>query len=157
MRILLLVLVFTPTALIAQGDGMAAACKVTEPVEAIEEVRRLYIESFNAGRIDDVVDLHAEEVINMPAGLPPTQGREALRELISRSLESAPAGFQFEFRATELRIADGWAVERGVTKAYLEEDSGAIPGGKYVLLYEQGEAGCWRIAWSITNSNAPPG
>jgi len=66
-------------------------------------------------------------------------------------LSAMPPGLKFEFEAVEVRVADGWAVERGVTKA-----AGDFPAGKYVMLYEQQADGGWRIAWTITNTDAPP-
>lgn len=55
-----------------------------------------------------------------------------------------PAGVRFECESTELRVADGWAVERGVTTA-----APPFPAGKYVVLYVRESDGCWRIAWTI--------
>lgn len=128
-------------------------CMDGDPKEAIAEIRETYMRAFNEGRIDEVIELHAEDVISMPAGMPLLEGREALRDLTTESFRNAPEGFRFEFEAEDLRIADGWAVERGVTRAYQDEEESGIPGGKYVMLYERDEEGCWRIAWSITNSD----
>lgn len=119
--------------------------------EALEEVRRTYMDAFNAGDADAVADLHKEDAVHLPAGMPPVEGRSAIRELTASSLERMPPGASFAFEPSEVRIADGWAVERGVT-----EPSEGFPSGKYVMLYEREEDGCWRIAWSITNSDAPP-
>lgn len=118
--------------------------------EALEELRRTYMDAFNAGDADAVADLHAENAIHLPAGMPPVEGRSAVRELTASSLERMPPGASFAFEPREVRIADGWAVERGVTEA-----AEGFPSGKYVMLYEREEDGCWRIAWSITNTDAP--
>jgi uncharacterized protein (TIGR02246 family) len=136
----------TPTSISAQ-EG----CGAMTPEEALEEVRRTYMEAFNAGDADAVADLHAEDALHLPAGMPPVRGRSAIRELTASSLERMPPEASFAFEAREVRIADGWAVERGVTAA-----GEGFPSGKYVMLYEREEDGCWRIAWSITNSDAPP-
>lgn len=134
------------------GDG-PVQCRATAPRAAIAEVRSAYMEAFNAGRTEDVAALHTEDVISMPAGMPAVEGRAALLEHMTASFAAAPEGFRFTFHATELRVADGWAVERGVTDGYVEGAEVPIPAGKYVLLYERGSDGCWRIAWSITNSD----
>jgi hypothetical protein len=76
---------------------------------------------------------------------------------MTESFQAAPPGFRFTFEAIDLRVADGWAVERGITRGHMEGSEKAIPGGKYVLLYEMAPDGCWRIAWSITNTDRPRG
>lgn len=131
-------------------------CTDMDRTRTIEGVRALYMEAFNAGRIDRIVELHTESVVSMPAGMPAIEGRDGLRRLVERSFEAAPDGFRFEFVAEELRRADGWAVERGFTRAWADDDGMEIPRGKYVLLYERNEDGCWRIAWSITNTDEAP-
>lgn len=131
-------------------------CTDTDRTRTIEGVRALYMEAFNAGRIDEIVELHSDSVVSMPAGMPAIEGREGLRRLVERSFRAAPDGFRYEFVAEELRRADGWAVERGVTRAHVDDEGVDIPGGKYVLLYELNDDGCWRIAWSITNTDRPP-
>lgn len=88
----------------------------------------------------------------MPAGLPPVTGRDAIRELMESSLSRMPPGAHFEFEPLEVRVAEGWAIERGATKA-----SDHFPAGKYATLYEKEADGCWRIAWTITNSDAEVG
>lgn len=126
-------------------------CGNVTPEEALEELRRSYMDGFNAGDADAVADLHTEDALHLPAGMPPVEGRSAIRELTASSLERMPPGASFAFEPREVRIADGWAVERGVTEA-----ADGFPSGKYAMLYEREEDGCWRIAWSITNSDAPP-
>lgn len=121
------------------------------PEEALEEVRRTYMDAFNAGDADAVAHLHTEDAVHLPAGMAPVEGRSAIRELTASSLERMPPEASFAFEPREVRIAEGWAVERGVTDA-----AEGFPSGKYVMLYEREEDGCWRIAWSITNSDAPP-
>jgi uncharacterized protein (TIGR02246 family) len=160
MRTIVLVLaaapVLAPAALAGQDPG-ARSCPDQPAEAAIERVRAAYMDAFNAGRIDAVVALHTDDVVSMPAGRPPLHGREALRKIMAESFRAAPEGFRFEFDAEELRVADGWAVERGATRASMGgrgADAGeGVPGGKYVLLYEREDDGCWRIAWSITNTD----
>lgn len=149
----LVLLAVVPASLVAQEARPAPGCVDGAPREAIPQLRAAYMEAFNAGRVEEVVALHAEDVVSMPAGMPPLEGREALRDLMTEAARSAPEGFRFAFEAKELRVADGWAVERGVTRA--GGGDGGVPGGKYVLLYERDDEGCWRIAWSITNSDEP--
>lgn len=41
------------------------------PEEALEEVRRTYMDASNAGDADAVADLHTEDAVHLPAGMPP--------------------------------------------------------------------------------------
>lgn len=126
-------------------------CADMTPDEALEEVRRTYMDAVNAGDADAVAALHTEDALHLPAGMPSVEGRSSIRELTASSLERMPPGARFAFEPREVRVADGWAVERGVTEA-----AEGFPSGKYVMLYEREEDGCWRISWSITNSDEPP-
>jgi uncharacterized protein (TIGR02246 family) len=143
----------------AVHDGAGASSPVTVGTEcppmtveqALESVRQEYMNAFNRGDAGAVAALHTEESVSMAAGMPSITGRESIRELMQASLSAMPPGLTFEFEAVDVRVARGWAVERGVTKA-----AGQFPAGKYVMLYEQEPDGCWRIAWTITNTDAPP-
>jgi uncharacterized protein (TIGR02246 family) len=119
--------------------------------DALAALRRQYMDAFNRGDADAVAALHTDGSVSMSAGMPAVVGRDAIRDLMRASMAGAPPGLRFEFEPVEVRAADGWAVERGVTKP-----AGPFPAGKYVMLYERGDDGAWRIAWTITNSDAPP-
>lgn len=119
--------------------------------EALEDVRRAYAEAFDVGDAHAVAALHTEDAVYLPAGMPAVEGRSAIRELMEVSLVRMPPDASFAFEPREVRTADGWAVERGVT-----EGAEGFPPGKYAMLYEEGADGSWRIAWAITNSDAPP-
>ena len=119
--------------------------------QALNAVRYDYADAFNRGDAEAVTALHTAGSVSMPAGRPPVTGRDSIRNLMQESLAHMPAGFRFEFEPVDVRVADGWAVERGVTKG-----AGPIPSGKYVMLYEREDDGRWRIAWTITNTDASP-
>ena len=157
LRCAILLLIWAPACGWTQERAPVAGCEATDPVEAIEAIHRAYMRAFNAGRIDQVVELHSDSVALMPAGVQPMRGRAALHELLLSSLQRAPEGFRFRFEASELRVGESWAVERGTTAPQTNPDGDDVPSGKYVLLYDREPDGCWRIAWSITNGNGPPG
>jgi uncharacterized protein (TIGR02246 family) len=119
--------------------------------QALSAVREQYMDAFSRGDAEAIAALHTAGSVSMPAGHASISGRDSIRQLMQESLSHAPDGFRFEFEPVELRIADGWAVERGVTKG-----EGPVPSGKYVMLYQLESDGCWRIAWTITNSDPPP-
>lgn len=118
---------------------------------ALASVRRAYMDAVNNRDVEALAELHTENSVSMPASVPLITGRESLRQLMQSSLSAMPPDVRFEFEPSDVRIAKGWAVERGVTKA-----AGPFPAGKYVMLYEEEADGRWRIAWTITNSDEPP-
>lgn len=118
--------------------------------EALEDVRRAYAEAFDAGDVHAVAALHTEDAVYLPAGMSAVEGRSAIRELMEVSLARMPPEVRFAFEPREVRIAEGWAAERGVTQG-----GAGFPPGKYAMLYEECGDGRWRIAWAITNSDAP--
>lgn len=134
-----------------QSHEEATGCADMSVEKALEAVRTAYMDAVNSADLEALVSLHTRDSISMPAGMAPVRGRDALRELIEGSLSAMPEGSRFEFVSQEIRVADDWAVERGVTKA-----TDAFPAGKYVMLYEREADGCWRIAWTITNTDQPP-
>lgn len=117
----------------------------------LDSLRQAYMDAFNAGDADAVAALHTTGSVSMPAGLASVTGRDAIRALMESSLTMMPPGVLFEFQPVELRVAEGWAVERGITRP-----AASFPAGKYVMLYEKDGDGRWRIAWTITNSDAAP-
>lgn len=127
-------------------------CDAMKPEDALEKVRKTYVEAFNAGDVESVVALHTDDAVYMPAGIQAVEGRAAIRELVESSVSRMPPGARFDFEPREVRIAEGWAVERGVTPG-----NAYFPDGKYAMLYERGSDSCWRIVWAITNSDIPSG
>jgi ketosteroid isomerase-like protein len=121
------------------------------PAEELDSVRRAYMGAFNAGDADGVAALHTLASVTMPAGMAAVTGRDSVRKLLESSLSLMPPGVRFRFEPLDVRITDGWAVERGITAS-----SDQFPAGKYVMLYEREADGRWRIAWTITNSDAIP-
>jgi uncharacterized protein (TIGR02246 family) len=138
-----------PDAARAKATGTDARVSAVET--ALRALRREYAARFNAGDADGVAALHTDATVHLPPGLPPVHGRDAVRALMQQSIRAMPPGHAFTFDAAELRIADGWAAERGTTPGI-----GGAPGGKYVMLYERDADGVWRIAWTIANSDAAP-
>ena len=148
---------FTPDSRDSGGSG--GYCLATPTEEGIVEtetalaaIRRIYLDGFNSGDLAAIMRVHTADTVHLPSGMPPVVGQEAVRELMRLSLSRIPPGFRFEFQAMEARIADDFAVERGITPP-----ASAFPGGKYIMLYEKEPDGCWRIAWTMTNLDSVPG
>jgi ketosteroid isomerase-like protein len=118
----------------------------------IAAVRDAYIAAFNAGNLDALMELHTAAAIHLPSGGPPVVGPAEVRALMRASLEHTPPGFQFHCEPVGLRVVADLAVEWGVTPG-----APGFPGGKYLLVYERDAGGRWRIAWTMSNFDGPPG
>jgi ketosteroid isomerase-like protein len=57
-----------PACTMTQDTPADRECSAMDPEATIAEIRRAYIAAFNTGRIDEVVNLHTEDVISMPPG-----------------------------------------------------------------------------------------
>lgn len=145
-------LVFFLFAVACTSPQSSTRCETMKPEDALEEVRQTYVAAFNAGDADSVAALHTDDAVYMPAGMQTVHGRAAIRELVESSLSRMPPDARFDFTPREVRMAEGWAVERGVTPG-----GDIFPSGKYAMLYERRSDGCWRITWAITNSDAASG
>lgn len=119
---------------------------------ALAVIRARYIAAFASADLDALMRLHTAGTIHLPSGRPAVVGQEAVRGLMQASLRHMPAGFRFHFEPLEVRISENLAAEWGVTPG-----APGFPGGKYVMLYEREADGRWRIAWTMSNLDGPPG
>jgi ketosteroid isomerase-like protein len=115
-------------------------------------IRARYIGAIASADLDALMRLHTAATIHLPSGRPPVVGQDAVRGLMQASLQHLPADFRFHFEPAEVRMGDNLAVEWGVTPG-----APGFPGGKYMMLYEWEEDGGWRIAWTMSNFDGPPG
>jgi uncharacterized protein (TIGR02246 family) len=100
----------------------------------------------------------AEDVVMMPPGEPPVQGKDAMRAWY--------AGFLTQYRTSSLTLDDrevfvgaGWATELGTYQWGLTPAGGGAPvldRGHYMQVWRQQPDGQWRFAREIWNSSAPP-
>ena len=95
-----------------------------------------YVELYNAGDLDGVVDLYAEDAVQlMPEGL--FEGREAIRERLARDLDACPdiAWAVESFVEQGDSFADEWSFVATHTGPFQLPDGTELPpSGKQVEL-----------------------
>jgi predicted ester cyclase len=95
-----------------------------------------YVECYNAGDLDGVMDLYAEDAVQlMPEGL--FQGREAIRERLARDLEACPdiAWTVESFVEQGDEFSDEWSFVATQTGPFkLPDGTEVSPSGKQVAL-----------------------
>ena len=126
-------------------------------VQAINKVRAAHIAALNEGDVDAWVAAFSDEGVQMPPNAPANLGSESIRAWSQALL--APFRVQFTLFVDEVRVAGGWAFERGTYKINLTPKAGGEPIqdiGKYITIYEGQPGGAWKMARDIWNSNNPP-
>jgi steroid delta-isomerase-like uncharacterized protein len=95
-----------------------------------------YVELYNAGDLDGVIDLYAEDAVQlMPEGL--FEGREAIRERLARDLEACPdISWTVEsFVEQGDEFSDEWSFVATQTGPFKLPDGTELPpSGKQVAL-----------------------
>jgi ketosteroid isomerase-like protein len=122
--------------------------------------KRAYIEPYNAGDVDRWLEVFADNAVGMHNGLPPLEGRDAIRgfgEAVRDNFEVA----RIEATIDEVRQSGSWALTRGsytaefVPKAGTEGMPAGRQSGKFLLVWERQPDGEWRIILDMGNSNGP--
>ncbi len=149
------------TLLIACGNTRdAPAGGATEDTAADEAALRgadsTWFANYNAGNVDGVAALYADDaVLNVP-GMPPARGSSAVREALAKDIANSSGG--------GFTLTPGPSPEIGVSGdlAYVwntfkvTDKSGAtVDVGKYVTVVGR-KNGEWRIVRDIWNSDNPP-
>jgi steroid delta-isomerase-like uncharacterized protein len=100
-----------------------------------EQLLERYVELYNAGDLDGVIDLYADDAVQlMPEGL--FQGREAIRERLARDLDACDIVWQVEsFVEQGDSFADEWSFVATHTGPFQLPDGTVLPpSGRQVAL-----------------------
>jgi uncharacterized protein (TIGR02246 family) len=130
----------------------APARDVKADLAAIARLRDEYVAAHNAGDVDRLMALWAEDAIFMPADEPNIFGKAAIREHIQKILDQIPA--QVALSLEETRVADDWAFDRGIETVTM--GSGASGESvtmrvKYICILQRQPDGSWKFARYIYN------
>ena len=113
-----------------------SARKEEETMSANEEILERYVELYNAGDLDGVMDLYAEDAVQiMPEGT--FEGRAAIRERLARDLVACPdiAWTVLSFVEQGDAFADEWSFVATHTGPFqLPDGSELPPSGRRVQL-----------------------
>jgi uncharacterized protein (TIGR02246 family) len=146
------------TLLLACGSAPPAADSAADQA-ALRAADSAWFTAVNAGDVDGVTALYAEDaVVNVP-GAPPARGSAAIRGVLAKDIENASK--------SGVKLVPGPNVEVGVsgdlgwiwnTFTVTDKASAIVDAGKYLTLAERKD-GKWRIIrdiWNSDNSPAPP-
>jgi uncharacterized protein (TIGR02246 family) len=146
------------TLLLACGSAPPVADSAADQA-ALRAADSAWFTAVNAGDVDGVTALYAEDaVVNVP-GAPPARGSAAIRGVLAKDIENASKG--------GVKLVPGPNVEVGVsgdlgwiwnTFTVTDKAGAIVDAGKYLTLAERKD-GKWRIIrdiWNSDNSPAPP-
>lgn len=130
-----------------------------EDEAALRGVDSAWFTAVNAGNVDGVTALYAEDAVVSVPGAPPARGTGAVREVLARDIENASK--------EGVKLVPGPDAEVGVsgdlgwiwnTFTVSDKAGTTVDAGKYLTLAERKD-GKWRIIrdiWNSDNAPAPP-
>ena len=155
---------FRNAAIVAAGLLALTGCAKNAPSagdtaadeQAIRAINPAWFKAYNAGDVDGVVALYADDaVLNIP-GAPAARGRAAIRDAyVTDIAASAAAGVSNSQGANgEFGVSGdlGWEWN---TFTVRDKSGTTVDAGKYVTVYGR-KNGKWLIIRDIWNSDAPP-
>ena len=132
------------TALTACGSSSEPA-DIEADRAAINAIGDLWMEAYQAGDHDRIVDLYTEDAWIMARGRPKLEGREA----IGRSFGGLAAGRQvdIDILVEEIQVIGdyAWLVSEFTVNYEAEDGTVEQSLGRSLLIYQRGADGKWRI------------
>jgi uncharacterized protein (TIGR02246 family) len=122
--------------------------------DALEAARRTFIAAMKRGDFTALAALYAEDAIVVPQTSEIRRGSTAIRKFFRNWLSSTKVR-EFEVTTEDLRLDGNTAYTVGTYRMSCEDASGEriSDEGKYLIVYERGPNGEWRIARDMSSSN----
>ena len=122
---------------------------------AFEAIFATFSQDFNAGRIDSLVAIYADQAHVMPPNSKPLHGRDAIRQMFTSYFQNGPVG-QLRFHLENVTANGPVAVVRAgwtfapLAGARMPADTGVSVG------HWQKADGRWQLMEDIWRSDLPP-
>jgi len=129
-----------------------AAAGTGEDAEAIRSLLASVVAANNAGDLEAISALYADDSIVIPPGEAPVEGRTAI--LVRYAKVFAENTIDLVLTSEETVVAGQWAFARGRKGGTTTPKAGGKPrliDDKYVLILRRGEDGAWKIFRLIWN------
>ena len=133
--------------------------EVASAVSAEQSIRRAveeFTRAYNAGDLQNLANIFAEDLIDMSAGEPTRTGEEARKDFVAR-VAATHAKFRprLEIHIEELRVAGEWAYQRGNLRVTLIPKEGGDTSfirQRYLEIWKRQPSGKWKIAIEMDNT-----
>jgi uncharacterized protein (TIGR02246 family) len=143
-------------ALVGCAKSAPPAADTTADEGALRAMGVEWFKAYNAGNVDSVAAMYADDAVLNAPGAPPARGAAAVREGLAKDIAaSSGGGFTLNPGATaDIGISGdlGWEWN---TFTVTDKSGATVDAGKYVTVYGKKD-GKWRIIRDIWNSDTPP-
>ena len=126
------------------------------PQQAIARIRDTVQSAENAGRLDPMRPLFADDLVIMAPGFPAVMGANAAADFMAGFF--AQFDVDISYASAEIVVMGDWAFDRGSFRQMLRPKNGApavSEQGNYLWLYRCEAGGAWkhtRVTWNIIGS-----
>jgi uncharacterized protein (TIGR02246 family) len=154
---------FKSAVIVAAGILTLAGCAASAPPAAdtaadetaIRAINASWFTAFNAGDVDGVAALYADDAVVHSPGAPPARGAAAIREGVAKDVAATGgAGLSMTQTAkSEIGVSGDLAWESN-TFTVTDKAGTTVDAGKYVTVFGRKD-GKWLIIRDIWNSDNP--
>jgi ketosteroid isomerase-like protein len=149
-----------PTPRVDQASSGASEARPLSPAdqENIRAADLAFAAAANAGNLDGVIAVYADDAALLPPNFPPQEGREAVRKFWGGLLGAYTVQFDLNSETIEGRGDLAYAVGRYKLSAR-PKAKGAPPieeEGKYVEVLKRQSDGSWKYVVDMYSPNSPP-
>jgi ketosteroid isomerase-like protein len=143
----------------AAGCGQTAPTTQTPATLATDEaaIRAgtvLWNDAYNAGEVDKIVALYAEDAVLMPTNAPALIGRAAIKDFLTKDIAAAKAeGLTDKDGIGDVGISGDLAWHAG-TSSVIDAAGKTVETGKYIEVWQRTN-GKWLMVRDIWNDDAP--
>ena len=145
-------------AVFALGSAASTASAASADQTAIETVIKTYERALNAGDIETILGLYAQDGVFMPQHSPSQVGKTAVRAAYARVFKAID--LDVAFRIVEIRqLAPDWAFARTTSRGTVKINANgktAPEANQELFLFRKNRDGSWRIARYIFSTTNPP-
>ncbi|MFT4603482.1 MAG: ketosteroid isomerase-like protein [Rhodothermales bacterium] len=129
---------------------------VEEATEAIKVQALKFSAAYVSGEVDELVSIYTEDGMAAPSGRDFIVGREALRPFWV--IPGNTRILRHKTTPTSFVVDGNHAYDWGIYEGQSERDGVVLPpfAGKYVIVWERGDDGVWRMAADMWNDLPAP-
>ncbi len=160
MRLPIRVLLVSMSLVVAAGCGQTASNGQSPAAVAADEatIRAgtvLWTDAYNAGEVDKIVALYAEDAVVMPPNASAAVGRAAIKDFLTKDTATAKAaGLTAKDGVGDVGIAGDLAWHAG-TSSVVDAAGATLATGKYIEIWRRSN-GKWLMIRDIWNDDPPP-
>lgn len=141
-----------------RGRTTGPAVDTAAVAAAVDSLRQAYLEAYNAGELDRLASLYADDAVLLPPDAPPVRGRDSIRTHFAGELAPGPT---LEISSGQLGpLGPEWTSLAGgyrVTVRREEAEEPTAVEGSYLILVRKTPNG-WKVSRHAgTYDSMPPG